>query len=311
MILGLSESCPLFTSDAESHLQRLLYNITLESWHLIATPGPDRLKAILPSHLWQLYGDVLIQSYKQTVSSPMTVAIIPDCGHCNPDRLVAFLTLPVAVIVEDIHSDAEWFKAVANTLRPRLARRMTGTRPSIEFKHAGGISQIPNEIERLAAIYRRMRLAEHLPLRVVAISDSDAKLPGAPSSQARAVQSTAAREGIDAHVLRKRTIENYVPDDTLLAYASVRREKLSAANYITKFNGKARDHYPMKDGITEHEIEEVGGLYGRSPQLNVGMGEFMRDLLTHFYQLIEMRPLRQRDQDSELEILLDLVERNL
>ena len=144
MILGLSETCPLFSRGSESHLQRLLYAIAIENWPLIALPGPDRLEAVLPSHLWQLYGDVLIQS-KQTVNSPMTVAIIPDCIHCDPERLVQFLTLPVAIIVENIHSDAEWLRLIANRLRPRLARRMEGTSPSVEFRHAGGIGQMPTK----------------------------------------------------------------------------------------------------------------------------------------------------------------------
>ena len=51
-------------------------------------------------------------------------------------------------------------------------------------------------------------------------------------------------------MLQKRTIENYVPDDTLLNYASVRQHKQSAADYITKIKGKARDHYPIKRGLS-------------------------------------------------------------
>ena len=311
MILGLSETCPIFAADAEQHLQRLLYSIGIESWHLLAMPRPDRLEVIIPSHLWKLYGEFLIQSYKQAANSPMTIAIVSDCGQCDPERLVTFFTRPVAIIVEDIHSDAAWLKLVANRLRPRLARRMEGATSCVDFKHAGGIGQIPTEIERIASIYRRMRLNDHMPLRVVAVSDSDAKLPGKPSDQAKAVHSTAVREGVDAHVLQKRTIENYIPDDALLDYASSRRDKQTAAEYITKFSGKARDHYPVKKGLTAEEVAEVGEMYGRSPQYDIGMGEFMRDLLAHFYHVVGTHQLKQRDHDNELEGLLDLVERNI
>lgn len=311
MILQLSEECPIFRTSAEPHLQRLLYVITMQRWHLVATPSPDRLRSILPEHLWRLYQDSLLQTYKKVTTSAMTIAMNPKCHECDPEKLVQFFTLPVAVIVEDAHSDGAWIKLVADNLRPQLAQLASGTSPCLQFHHAGGIGQIPGEIERVATRYQNSRQDVHWPLRVVVISDSDAKLPGVESTQARAVRQAAARAGADVHVLQKRTIENYVPDDTLIEYANIRRSSRPAADYIAGFGRVARDHYPIKKGLTSEEVDEADGLYGREPRLEVGMGDFIKDLLENFYYLVQRHQLQQRDYANELETILDILERNI
>ena len=311
MILQLSEECPIFQSASEPYLQRLLYTITMQRWHLIAMPSPDRLESILPDHLWRTYRDLLLQTYKQATTSAMTIAINPNCNACDPEKLVRFFTMPVVVIVEDVHSDGAWIRLVASNLRPRLARQTTGDSPCLEFHHAGGITQIPAEIERIAKLYQSSRQAAHWPLRVVAVSDSDAKLPGTISQQATAVRAAAIKTGADFHILNKRTIENYVPDETLMDYASVRRSSLPAAEYITSFGKVARDHYPMKKGLTSEEVSQVGGLYGKAPRIEIGMGDFIKDLLENFYHLTKRHQLKQRDHTGELEALLDILERNI
>jgi len=311
MILQLSEECPIFQSASEPYLQRLLYAIAVQRWHLIAMPSPDRLESILPGHLWRTYRDFLLQAYKQATTSAMTIAINPNCNACDPEKLVRFFTMPVVVVVEDVHSDGAWIRLVASNLRPSLARQAVGDSPCLEFHHAGGIGQMPAEIERVARPYQTSRQAAHWPLRVVAVSDSDAKTPGTMSQQAAAVRAAAINAGADVHILHKRTIENYVPDETLIDYASVRRPSLPAAEYITSFGRIARDHYPMKRGLTPEEISQVGELYGKAPRIEVGMGDFIKDLLENFYYLTKRQQLKRRDHSGELETLLDILERNI
>ncbi len=311
MILELSEACPVFEANAEVHLQRLLYAVAVQGWHLIAVPSPDRLEVLLPPHLWRTYREFLRQSYKQVINSPMTIASHSDCSSCDPALLITFYTLPVLILVEDVHSDGEWVRFIAIKLRPRLARRMTSRYPDIEFRHAGGIGQIPAELRRLSKQYRANRPADRIPLRIAAISDGDAKLPGVQSADARAVVRAGAETGADVHVLRKRTIENYVPDEALLNYAA-KHDSQRAAEYITSLRGHARDHYPVKAGLTDAELSEVGSLYGNSPPAGLGMGEFMRDYLANSaYSITEGHQLKGRDASGELDELLDLLERNL
>jgi hypothetical protein len=182
LIIQLSESCPILVSDqAVPQLHRLLYSITIHQWHTIAIPSPDRLKKIVPAHVWEVYGTFLVQAFKRSVNSSETVAFHSDCGSCDPVKIADYYSLPLVLIVENITTDGALVGLVANKLRPRLARKMTGKHPALAFHQAGGIGEVPKSIRRLALIYDRARPDKDLPLRVVVLTDSDAKTPGQES----------------------------------------------------------------------------------------------------------------------------------
>ena len=313
MILSLSEDCPIFRPAAELHLHRLMYTIAVQGWHLVALPDPARLEGVLPPHIWRLYGPYLRQSYKEIVNSPQVIARHADCAECDPAKMATFYALPIAVIVEDIESDASWLKYIASKLRPRLARRLAGANAAFEFQHAGGIGHIPSELRRLGERYRAARPAAGLPLRLVAISDSDSTYPGNIPPPAREVTRVASAEGAMAHVLHKRAIENYIPDESLHQYASKRPDYRGAVAHITSLKRAARDHYPMKPGLTEADlaVSQVRDLYESSPLLGLGLGNFIIDFISNFASYTDPRQLMQRDGVGELTALLDMLEGNL
>ncbi len=312
MILSLAENCPIFGPAAEAHFHRLMYTIVIQRWHLLALPDPTRLKELLPLHVWQLYGSYLSQAYKEAANSPQLIARHADCGNCDPVKIAAFYALPTTIIVENIESDASWLRYIASKMRPRLARKLTGANPPFNFLHAGGIDQIPSELSRLGERYRSARPSDGLPLRLVAISDSDAKYPGHMPVPARQVVKVAAAEGAMAHVLRKRAIENYIPSESLHEYASKRPDARDAVEYIMGLERAAHDHYPMKSGLTDPELSlaQIGALYGQAPSLDLGLGNFIMDFIANFAGYTSPKHLEKRDGVGELMELLDMLEGN-
>jgi hypothetical protein len=143
------------------------------------------------------------------------------------------------------------------------------------------------------------------------MSDSDAKHPGDISAQALDVKRTSRELGVTAHVLQKRSIENYIPDDALIDFASTRVDRQWAVQKITSLPPPARDHYPMKDGLTDSDIEHSKGLYPEGFPRNLKLGDFMHDFLDNFSYTLENFSLRQRDGVGELDLLLDALEQNL
>jgi hypothetical protein len=311
VILVLAENCPIFDSGARAHLQDLLFTIIVKQRHTLASPAPDRLERLLPKDLWEFYREYLIQAQKQSINSHQKWVQSADCSACDAAKLANFCDLPTVLIVENAGTDGEWVKLVIRKLRPRLMRYLNEPYVALELRQAGGIGEIPKELERTAGRYSRARTAQTLPLRVIALGDSDARLPGHPSSQAREVIAVANSLGASAHILLKRTIENYIPDSSLRDYAAQRPDCRSAVDLILRLPGSARDHYPLKTGLSQGEIDAAGNMYPAGTPIAVKMGDFLSDFLSDFGSHVEAHELRRRDGVNELDELLDLLEENL
>jgi hypothetical protein len=307
MIIALSEECPLFAPASEIELHRFLQTIAMR-WHAIIRPDPDRLKQILPPHVWRVYGELIRREYRTSASVSRSWTLHRDCGACDAGKLATFYSLPTMVVVENGTTDGGWMSLIASHLRPSLLRLLNGKNSIVTIAHAGGIGEIPKELRRLSAPYLKARPGNDIPLRVVALCDSDAKLPGNPSLGAVEVSRVAAEIGASSHVLKKRTIENYVPDESLLAYANARRDRVDAALQIVSLSGAARDHYPIKYGLTEADALE---LYPSGVELRLGLGDFMQDFLSNHYHSVSRHELKARDGEGELDEFLSTLERNL
>jgi hypothetical protein len=214
-------------------------------------------------------------------------------------------------LVENATSDGEFLQLVMAKLRPTLVRKTTGAHPQVQLTQAGGISELPKETLRLGGRYASIRPAANLPPRFIVIADSDGKTPGDQSADARKVIQTASSIGVSYHILRKRSIENYIPDPALQAYVSARKDRSAAVAVIASLEAPARDHYPMKIGLPECDARERPSIYPSDLQASVGLGDFVVDLLTHFKHAVYAEDLRARDGAQELDVLLDLIEENI
>lgn len=310
MLIALSEQCTIFAPGNERHLHRLLYAVA-SRWHIVAHPAPNRMRELVPSHVWSVYGEIVTQAYKSVANSRQTLVSHSDCGMCDPEKIASFYTLPSLLVVENAHTDGKWIRLVAEKLRPSVGRCFTGKQPMIQVAHAGGIGEIPKELRRHAQGYLNVRPSGKIPLRVVALCDSDAKEPGRPSPQAKEVRAAAEEIGAAAHMLNKRTIENYVPDNSLRDYARLRSDRAAVVRKIISLQRPARDHYPMKSGLTAAERDAFTARYPGGIELNAGLGDFMPDLLENLYHTVERQGLMERDGSGELDRLLDELERNL
>ena len=91
------------------------------------------------------------------------------------------------------------------------------------------------------------KLKIQIPLRK---PDGDGDIPGEIKPNVRLVQQACENKGISSWTLLKRTIENYIPDETLdawIPYPDSEKGKCVAA--IKRLDKDQRDHYPMKKGL--------------------------------------------------------------
>lgn len=307
MFLAISESCPIFDRSAELHLHKFL-GATIDKRHVIVSPGPERLARMLPAHMWRLYGEYLRQGYKRSTNRAKWSSH-DNCSECDPARIAAFYSLPLVLVVENYSSDGMWVQLLIRKLRPGLRWSTQGPQPALDIHQAGGIGEIPKELRRIV----ELRASVAIPgvgRRLVVLADSDSCGPGSMSASAKAVAGTAGELDVPAHILQKRSIENYIPDEALRAYAEKRADKNYAVSHIVSLTGRARDYYPMKTGLSGAALAADDVFPADSP-IGVGLGDFMVDFLNSFSHVVEAGQLRRRDGNGELDSFLRLLEEDL
>lgn len=309
MLIALSESCPIFGEESRLSLHRFLTSVVTRR-HILVQPAPSKLQQVLSDDVWEVYGDYLKQSFKAAANGARKWQKHDNCGDCNSALVAEFYALPLTLVLENAETDGGWLRLVVDKLRPRLRRDFDGASPGIDVRQAGGIGEIPKELERLAPANQRARPSQRLPIRLIAMCDSDASAPGQLSRDALAVQAAAARVGAIAHVLSKRSIENYIPDNALLRYSETRRDAAPAVRHLEGLDRAQRDHYPLKSGLKSSDIGPSSIFPDDSPT-ELQVGDFMRDFLSSFTHVVDARELLARDGCGELELLLDLLEENL
>lgn len=308
MLLQLDETCPIFAQGNEIHLVKLLSAVK-SGRHYFFSPAVNELARIIDPHLWRIFGDALLASHKNVVNVKQAPSSHVNCKACDPKKLADYYSAPLFLVVENETTDGGWLKLVISKLRPRLRRSFDGHDPHLAIRQAGGITEIPKIVKSLSEPMSPI-VPTGARLRVMAMFDSDARVPGGLSSNSKAVVAAVGPLGITYHVLNKRTIENYIPDNALRQYTDKRADRKPAAELIASIVGPARDHYPIKDGLSEEEAVSTG-LYANTIRLGVGLGDFIEDLIDNFYHIIDKHDLVNRDGCGELEELLDKLESNL
>lgn len=128
----------------------------------------------------------------------------------------------------------------------------------LHYEHGGGIGSMKNAVEELAD-------DPVAGIRTWVMFDSDAPKPGKPSEQSESLLEACEQCEVDHHQLRRRAIENYLPQSALEASAqsvsgrskTARRE---AAAAFAEMNQEQRNHFDMKKGFRRagDESEEPG-----------------------------------------------------
>ena len=133
----------------------------------------------------------------------------------------------------------------------------------LHYEHGGGIGSMKNAVEQLAN--------DHISkMRTWVMFDSDAPRPDEPSAQSQALSDVCEEHSIEHHQLRRRTIENYLPQRALEASAELLRgtaksARRRAAWAFAEMSRAQQHHFRMKKGFAA-EINDLPEFYADIPQ---------------------------------------------
>lgn len=232
---------------------------------------------------------------------------------------------PLIILVEDCEADGILIDLIARKLgSPELLEfwRQTAaiTPRAYVFQTSGGLGAMPVRVGRAVTDAQQ----EGRPPRIIVICDSDRRWPGDNGSPSqRSLDELAAvcgQHNASLHVLRKRSAENYVPDEVFKAW----RDDPNRLNNKHRFEAflrrtaAQRDHFPIKDGISTAEIAECTReqLYSTAEAVDLLLLQerlfpkrprVLKRLLESNEADFTTQGLKRRDGSSELSGLLDLI----
>lgn len=160
---------------------------------------------------------------------------------------LTIMTQPFHLIVEDEHSDGGFLLWMARlTGRDEVIRAYRAGR--LVFRHAGGKGQLAKSATALSAGVWPRPGNEIIALRYRcgAMLDSDARFPG-DSPNAAIVETLTDRVAF-THMLRARTIENYVPRKYFRRRMAEDGLE-SRADAFFQLTDEQRAHFPIKKGF--------------------------------------------------------------
>lgn len=150
-------------------------------------------------------------------------------NHFNVEEAIRFFNQPVSIILENNKNDSCFIIAIINYFDSIGKVKSHYKNGWIKFENAGGCGNIENFLKGFLHVFEDLALKNNRNLsdyfRGLIILDSDLEYPKQPSKQEALIEKLIAQkdkkgaanlyvlESENIHVLEKRMMENYLPDE--------------------------------------------------------------------------------------------------
>lgn len=241
-------------------------------WHEWADPSPDDkvFAAYFDKH--PQYGELALKSFSQAVaysnSNARTVVITAGVDQADVDtdcyslnKALDYLAQPLRILVENEVADGHFYLRYIEVVDPTLASLFKEARPSIMFDQGGGNMEVAKLVENRVARAAKSKLRA----RLAVIADGDSKYPGHQPADTLRLTKVCEDRNVPIHTTRKRSLENYLPDEIFEAVVQLDSNLLISVEFILALGPEQRDHYPIKSGLSEKLSDGERSLYADVP----------------------------------------------
>lgn len=175
---------------------------------------------------------------------------------------VRYLLRPYRILLENNRSDRAFLRCVVpKTIREALDQREENG--GLEYEHGGGADQLPR-VEGLDASRGDAMLYS-------VMFDSDGLRPSMRSGAAAKLALACEGRALHHHVLVRRMIENYLPNESLKRWAAGDRAIEQLVVELQGLSPDQRAHYNHEGGFdgdqSRHDRATVGDLYATLPSV--------------------------------------------
>ncbi len=168
------------------------------------------------------------------------------------DSILEFLHKPKKIILENSDGDRKFLLSISNrNLRDKLVK--LHAQGSLSFEHCGGIDGVATKLTNDFG----PELGSAVKCWV--LIDSDSFEPGVVSEAAQRVIDICDATGINYLCLKRRAIENYIPNGALQRFADANGDKAKDTFLaLSSLDTIQRNHYHMADGFANKTCKDSG-----------------------------------------------------
>ena len=241
------------------------------------------------------------------------VSINPNSEELSPQQAARYVAKPLYVLVENRFTDGQLLKTALDVLSPEPLQvlRQNNTHDLICCDSPGG----NGELLKLIPEYVAKAKEEGIPVRIVVFTDSDGKLPGHIAKKPKEIETYCREHRVPCLILKKRAIENYIPDEILNRCDRKYKSQAATLNQLTK---EQRDHFPIKTGVRDFSTlpADEAAFYASVSDadkqiLRQGLGNNVVSLLEEEASVLSAEMLRKRDYHNELYQLVQMITKKL
>jgi hypothetical protein len=221
--------------------------------------------------------EILENSFNSSIQSSFNSNIYVttqsnNTNEFNMEEAIRYLIQPVSLILENSLNDAYFIQALVRCFPNTTKIQKHLANNWLQFENAGGCDNIRNFIEGKLQSFNNLSKPNYEYLRCFVLMDSDKKfqnqlLEGSQKITLRDL----VRNNIAKHFLRKRCMENYLPDEVfdeindrncrnwISIYKTLSSEQKDFLNFSKGFSKKDNDGTPKVARI--NQSSEVRDLY--------------------------------------------------
>jgi len=176
----------------------------------------------------------------------------------NIEESIQFFSQPVSIVLENNKNDSIFVISIIEHFDSNSELKEHIKNGWIKFEHAGGCSNLENFLEGFETIFQDLSQKNNRPtqdyFRGIVILDSDKEYPDQETQNIK-LGNILEQKGYNVHILEKRMMENYLPDEVFRSLKEVYRSKQSDSSKIKwissylSLGNQQKDYLNIKGGF--------------------------------------------------------------
>lgn len=277
----------------------------------------DWINQISFSHKELYFGAAKKSSYPlQTGIHFKTVIVSKEiCGKSlSPEIAARFVYEPITILMENQFTDGILLDSAIDFLAKDSVKNFfrSNIYKPIEYIGVGGNGELPKYINK--AIEKSKETG--IPNRIIVFTDSDKTREDDIQRNSQLVGEACIKNNIKYCILKKRSIENYIPNEIFKKWLENEKNKGHKAKIdaLIRLNTEQRDYISIKKGIKKQN--PLDPLFSDLTEddvnsLSTGFGDNVIEWLISHKESLTGDALRNRDQTGDLEEILKLIEEEI
>ncbi|MCK5537854.1 MAG: hypothetical protein KAI79_13595 [Bacteroidales bacterium] len=253
-------------------------------------------------------------------------------NYFDIDEAIRFFNQPVSIILENSLNDQYFLLAIIKYFDATRKIQKQLDEGWIKFENAGGCTNVINFIKGKLQSFNNLSYQNnrfnHIYLRCFVLLDSDKEYPDAPiKEEYKKLLLFLDKNNISNHILEKRCMENYMPDE-VFSYIAAKSELSNWSDAYIYLNMEQKNFLNINEGFSKknqdgiskkqrNELkQEIQNLYVDISQTNyekLDKGFKLKDFKTEFpknfisHHQVNKSTLQERCGTNEFQDIIDKI----